>query len=240
MTTQPEFLIDTILPANEVHLLAGPTGAGKTRWLLKTLKDKWERGKPVLGYKSHPVQWCYVAADRSMESVNRTFTAIGLNPKEINIIPAWGKNKLTLPQILDRIEASKARMAVIEAFQSFSDSMDKQSVKGFLNSVQTQADKGLTIIGVCESPKMKPYEKYENPRQRVSGVASWGHFSDTIMLVEPHNNPETRADSGRILHVCPRNGPMKVYLGGFSSDGTISFYQDTDELEDDEIQYQME
>lgn len=218
-----EFLIETILPANEIHLLAGPTGAGKTRWLMQAIKNQWENGNPVLGFESHPVPWVYIAADRSMRSVHRTLKGIGLDPETINIIPAWGKDKLTLPQILDRIVEQKAQLAIIEAFQSFSDSVDKQSVKSFLSAVQNAVDsENLTIIGVCESPKMKPYEKYDNPRQRVSGVASWGHFSDTIFLIEP-SDATTPSNPTRKLFVCPRNGASLELNGKFTKDGILDF-----------------
>lgn len=216
-----EYLIDQILPSQEIHLLAGPTGAGKTRWLLQALKNQWEKGLPVLGFESHPVPWCYVSTDRSMRDCYKTFKSIGINPLDMNIIPAWGKEYKSMAQILDAIGKLNAKLAVIEGFQSFSDSIDKQRVKDHLRSIQTQADDGLTVIGVCESPKMKPHEVYANPRQRVSGVAAWGHFSNTIFLVEPAS--ATPGDPGRLLTVCPRHAPDFQVAANIAPSGVLEF-----------------
>jgi hypothetical protein len=77
----------------------------------------------------------------------------------------------------------------------------------------------LTILGVMESPKMKPSERYSNPRQRISGVASWGHFSETVMLVEPI--PGSESSPQRVLHICPRNGQALEIPMEFKEDGWL-------------------
>jgi RecA-family ATPase len=220
------FLVDELLPENEIHLVAGPSGAGKTRWLLHTLKQ-WETGAPVLGHPSHPCKWAYVASDRSLASVYRTMTGIGVDPATLNIIPAWGKDYKTLPQIFDAVQLAKAKLVVIESFGNFLDQQTgdqkSASVKGFLKAVQSSIEHmHISLIGVMESPKMKPYEKYENPRQRVSGAAAWAHYTETIFLVEP----EDVADPGspaRRLTVCPRNSAGAIYKAAFDSCGRLIF-----------------
>jgi hypothetical protein len=200
-----DFLIERLLPKREIHLLAGPSGAGKTTWLLGTLAE-WSLGNDVLGCKSYPEPWVYVSADRGVDSVARTLASMNL-PMPPNIIPAWDK-RMTYCAILDEIIATKCKFAVIEAFGSFVDPpANSACVKRFLMNISYGArTHDLTFWGVVESPKMKPYEKYENPRQRVSGAASWGHFTETIFLIEPLDvgNPK---DGKRALFVCPRQGP---------------------------------
>lgn len=34
-----EFIIDSILPKYELHLIGGPPGAGKTTWLFQFIED---------------------------------------------------------------------------------------------------------------------------------------------------------------------------------------------------------
>ncbi|MBO0887479.1 AAA family ATPase [Candidatus Bathyarchaeota archaeon] len=221
--TRPEFLIEKLLPANEIHLLAGPSGAGKTRWLIQMLKNEWERGFPVLGYHSNPVPWCYIGSDRSTKSVRRTISDIGIDPDTINIIPCWGRDRKTMAGIEQVIEDSGAYLAVIEGFAGFCDGDNSHHVRNFLCTVQAWIQhKNLTIIGVVESPKMKPYERYENPRQRVSGAAAWAHYSDTIMLVEPRDSRHPKLPD-RILHICPRNASALEVHGGFTEDGRLIF-----------------
>jgi hypothetical protein len=218
----PKYLIETILPKREVHLLGGPSGAGKTRWLLTTLLMHWRHGLPVLGYKSYPVPWVYIAADRTLDSVGRTMAGMGLSLSGIPIVPAWD-DKLGLNGIFDGIDKAGASLAIIESFGSFVEPpYNSNNVKSLLQLCSRACQKGnLTIIGVVESPKMKPYERYENPRQRISGAAAWGHFSETIFLVEP--DPKDPESLNRTLWVCPRNAPMIKKTGSFSTAGTIEF-----------------
>jgi hypothetical protein len=82
----------------------------------------------------------------------------------------------------------------------------------------------MTIIGVVESPKLKPQERYENPRWRVSGAAAWAHYSETIFLIEPSfakdiDKPE------RKLYVCPRNAPGMELKGAFDKHGRLTFHR---------------
>ncbi len=209
------YLVDVILPENEIHLLGGPSGAGKTRWLLHTLL-KWEKGEQFLGYTSHPAPWVYVAADRSVTSVERTLSGMGIDPGRITAIPAWDKG-MKINELMDAIEKCRAHLVVWESFGSFVDEPAQgHQVKAFLSRMNRfcrQID--TTIIGIMESPKMKPYERYANPRQRISGAAAWGHFSETIMLVEPDMDlmDDDPANPYRYLYVCSRNGPaMKLKL----------------------------
>lgn len=222
----PEYLIDVIMPAREIHLLGGSSGAGKSRWLFHSLRQ-WQAGNPVLGHASHPVPWIYVASDRSLLSVERTLRSMGVDPQEIPVVPAWDK-RMSLSAILDAIQESKAKLAVIESFGSFVEPpYNSWSVKAFLSTIyKVVRQLGITVWGVVESPKMKPYERYENPRQRISGSASWGHFTETIFLVEPANL-ENPTDPGRILTVCPRNGAAIELTGSFDSSGVLVFETQT-------------
>lgn len=217
-----EFLIDVILPKGEVNLVAGPSGAGKTRWLLNLLLD-WEMGKPVFGYDSHPVPWVYVGSDRSIKSVERTLSGMGIDPNRIDTIPAWDK-EYNVNQMMDAVDKSGAKLAVIESFGSFVEPPENgKQVKAYISRMSRWCrQKEITVIGVVESPKMKPYERYENPRQRVSGAAAWGHFSETIFLVEPTDVKDPKLPA-RMLYVCPRNAPGAVYESAFDEVGRLIF-----------------
>lgn len=222
------YLVDVILPENEIHLLGGPSGAGKTRWLLNTLLQ-WEKGEDFICYPSHPAPWVYVAADRSVSSVQRTLSSMGIQPGLITAIPAWDKG-MGISEILDAIEKCRAHLVVWESFGSFvEEPAHGQQVKKFLSRMNRfcrQVD--TTIIGIVESPKMKPYERYSNPRQRISGAAAWGHFSETIFLVEPDPDcmDDDPANPYRFLYVCSRNGPAMKLLMCFDLQGCLQVVHD--------------
>ena len=222
------YLIDEILPARRVHLLGGPSGVGKTRWLFDTLL-KWEAGKPIFGLASHPVPWVYVPADRDLESVEETLATMGIKKGAIDIIPAFGRHAKTWSQITTAAAERGAELVVVEALAGFCDAPGlHHQVRAFLNSVYTQiyptinAPRGMTIMGVMETPKMKPHERYENPRQRISGVATWAHSTETIMMLEPAD-PKHPKKPERILHICPRNARAQELSGKMDLTGHVIF-----------------
>jgi hypothetical protein len=68
---------------------------------------------------------------------------------------------------------------------------------------------------------MKPSEMYENPRQRISGVATWGHYAETVFLLEPFD-PKSPADPFRMLNICPRNGAGITIELAFNDKGHLN------------------
>jgi len=218
----PHFLIETLLPACELSLMAGPSGAGKSRWLFDNIL-RWQKGEEILGHRSFPVPWLYVSSDRSEASVKRTFEDMGIDPNEVPLLPAWDM-ELEFNGILDEIQKRRPGLAVIESFGSFVDPpANGKCVKQHIQrSARFMRRTGTTIWGVMESPKLKPFERYENPRQRISGAAAWGHFSETIFLLEP-SNPKLPQDPGRTLYICPRNGAGLSLDMVFDSKGHINY-----------------
>jgi RecA-family ATPase len=218
----PEYLIDVILPARETSLMAGPSGAGKTRFWLPMMIHEWSKGLSVLGFKSHPVPWVYVASDRSEKSVHATLSDMGIHPSTFPMIPAWDR-AMTISQILDAVKQHQAKFAVIEAFGSFVESRHHCAIKQFLQAYHKMArGMDLTTLGIMESPKQKPHERYDNPRQRVSGFAAWAHFTETIVLVE-FIAPADVSNSQRLLTICPRNAPAFERAGTFDHQGILRF-----------------
>jgi len=230
--TIPTYLIDLILPAFEVHLLAGTSDAGKTRWLFHMLLE-WEQGHEIFpgqGLQSNPVPWVYVAGDRTERAAIRTLADMGLNPSQIPLIPAFGSSHKSIPQIIECAKSKGAHLIVIEGFQKFIEGPGQsRDVQEFLENMSGYTDPtqkgGCTILGVVESPKLKPHERYEDARQRVSGVSAWGYYSNTIFLIE-RNKADLKAgiDSpSRTMFVCPKQGKRLTLAGGFDSAGHLTF-----------------
>jgi hypothetical protein len=207
-------VVDTILPEQAIHIVAGPTGAGKSRWLLEMLQD-WQAGRDVLGYKSHPRPWLYVSGDRQQIEVERTLLSMGLQPGNVPIMPAFGVMPVMgALGILEEAERREAELLVWEGFGKYVEAnAGGNAVTRWLNMVTwrlshtqngTKRFKPLTIIGVMEQPKMKPKDQYQNARQRISGPAAWGHSASTIILVE-HGDKSCKGPK-RTLELYPRDG----------------------------------
>lgn len=221
-------IIDGILPANRVHLVGGVTDAGKTRWIIPAMLQI-EKGQPLLGCQTHaPASWLYVAADRLLDEAENTIRTMGLNPTAIRILPAFGThNKTWLEIILDAQRLTpQPELLIIEGFQDMCDE-DRRSVKEFLGRISGYCPpsrdfaNGLTIIGICESPKMKPQERYRNPRQRISGVSAWSYHSSTVVMIEAFEKDDALETPNRTVWICPKNVPRRKLAAVFDTQGQL-------------------
>src|SRR3990170_2740164 len=76
-------IIDTILPAREVSILAGASGAGKTTLVMQMLKSL-QRNESVFGHVAqHHQRIGYIAADRNWKAYARLAATVGLDLSHI-------------------------------------------------------------------------------------------------------------------------------------------------------------
>lgn len=187
-------LIEGIFPQQSIHLVAGPTGAGKTRWLLEILLA-WDKELPVLGRPTYRCPWLYVSGDRAEIDAVGTMISLGIDPAEIPLLPAFGvMPPMSALDVLREVDKLEAQLIVWEGFGQYVESnAGSSAVKRWLNLMtwalthhedKAERENPLTIIGVMEQPKMKPRDQYLNPRQRISGPAAWGHSASTVVLIE--------------------------------------------------------
>lgn len=216
-----DFLVDTILPTQEVHLIGGPSGSGKSTWLLQFI-ESWRAGKPLLGYPSHPEPFVYLSADRSDRSVRRIFERLKLTPEDFRFETAMSISSQSLILVLNELRRRHPDTTVffIEGFQSFTPQHkmnDYGIVANFLTTLLRYCtEHKITIFGVCHATKTKKDEGYENPRQRLNGSVAWAAYSETIIFIEPAN-PSDPNDSSRRVMVLPRNAAEKSYLMEFKN-----------------------
>lgn len=224
-------LVDTILPARRVHLLAGVSDAGKTRFIIPAMLD-FQNGKPFLGYTSHPTPWAYVVGDRTLEEAHDTIRSMGLEPDNIPIIPAFGKDNKSMNQIM--LSAAQLnptpQILIIEGFSDLVQGNDtRKDVRLFLSQAAAYCvdpsgfPEGLTILGIVESPKMKPDERYRNPRHRVSGVSSWGFHTSTVLLIEEAKTDHSLETEERIIWACMKNSKRRKLGARFDSRGQLRY-----------------
>lgn len=176
----------------------------------------------MLGHKSYPVPWVYVPMDRVYSSVEATLLDLGIDPLDINVIPAVDVNMRSINEVIDAATELKCKLIVVEMFSYLMQMPEtKEAVVSFMGATQRAlAGTGLTIIGTMESPKQHPKDRYKNPRQRISGPASWGHCAETIILIEPVSSQAENSPQ-RIIQVLPRNGPHEVHRARFHTNGKL-------------------
>jgi RecA-family ATPase len=217
----PEFLIEGILPANEVHLLGGSSGSGKTTLVFQTLAD-WQDGLPVWGHESYPAPYSNLSLDRSRSSVTRTLERLDLANKLTRILcQEHFKKAHTVADIVNvaRKEHSDSTFFIIEGFQTLAGDKGNSyaPVANLLrNSASICSDHGITILGVTHSPKMKVDESFQHSRELILGSVAWGAYSDTIITVQLDE-----ATGNISVRVSPRNAPAESFHYVFGQNGVL-------------------
>jgi hypothetical protein len=217
-----DHLIDRLLPEREVHLLAGPSGAGKTTWLTAFLHS-WSHGEAIFGNKSHPAPYLYISLDRSYSSVLRTLDRLGMAHDQFPFYEPPDSITSATPLIKIIEDAKKkhpdVRLVVVEGIASRvpdGKSNDYKIVADFLLSLRKTCEKlDITVLGVAHTTKTKGEDRYENPRQRIAGSVAWGGFSETIIILEPKDPEDVSENAPRELMLLPRNWKEQVFEYGF-------------------------
>lgn len=225
MTYKRHFLVDNILSHRRIHLLGGISSAGKTRFILPAMV-KWAKGENFLGFPSHPVPWAYVSGDRKLDEALETIDDLKMNPNDVPIIPAFGADDKNVEGILNEASKKGYQLLVWEGFGDFCPPPShKHQVRSFLSSLSSTCDRftnGLTILGIMESPKLKPHEMYKSPRQLISGVSSWGYHTSTVMMIL-HEDPDDETNSRRVLRADIKGYPRFKCEGDYDYNGHVVF-----------------
>ena len=198
------YLIDSILPENELHIFAGPSGAGKTRLLFQGLQE-WQADQTFLGFKCRPFpETLYLACDRSVASVEETLSAF---PK---LTLNWDSIRGTDTSFLNtfRSKYPKIKFLILDGIATLVPDgriNEYGTVSRFLCQMgQYCTAHKLTTLGIGHSAKTKQNEVYANPRQRILGSVAWAAYAETIFNLEPIK-PDDPTQTCRRLFIGPRN-----------------------------------
>jgi hypothetical protein len=222
-----DYLIDQLLPTSRLNLIGGNSNVGKTRFLLPMLLD-WQAGCPIMGFPTNPVPWAYVVGDRLLVEAHDTCKTMGIDPKRIPMIPAFGEHNKSYRAVLKEAETRKLGFLLWEGFADFCDGERKKEIRDFMSTISAYChmpqffNASLTILGVMESPKLKPHETYSDPRQRISGAAGWGYHASSVLLIESVE-PTNLENPNRIMHCSVKNGISFSIGGAFNPLGQLRF-----------------
>lgn len=221
------FLIDEVLPQGRVSLLGGVSDVGKTSFILPLLLE-WEQGKPVLSKPSHPVPWAYVSGDRLLQDAHDKLNQLGIPKTAIRMIPASGRDHKGWLSILFAAArlVPRPEFLVVEGFsemcgESRAEVITHLEETGAMCQGCQEFPTGLTVLGIVESPKQKPYERYPNPRQRISGSSAWGYKASTVLLLESVKGDEELLTDRRVLYVCAKIGKRRKLDAQFDAVGRL-------------------
>jgi hypothetical protein len=220
-----EYVIDKIFPTNKLHMISGPSGAGKTTFIFNMIRD-WSIGADVLGHKSNPSKYLYIALDRDTDEIDNRIEAAGLDPAMIphlSILEAG----LTMKKLLDRVPLD-TRVLFIDGFAVLTP-MGKHSdysiVADFLRLTGAiLKQRQLTIFGTPHATKTKQGEEFTHARHKVLGSVAWGAFSSSLLFIDSEDSRDVNCNT-RIVEVLPRCAAPERHrfslneLGGFVYEG---------------------
>jgi hypothetical protein len=223
---QTPYIIADLFPVRRVHLLVGPSGAGKTRWLFPMISD-WLASKQIFERNSYPLPCGYLACDRPAEAAKETLSALALpnmSPDNFPIKSMMDLDKEFHYDCLPTMFSPHVRVIFVEALAALLPNgkiNDYHSVLKFFKALYKICTRSnLTIIGSVHQPKMREDESFSHPRDKVLGSVAWAACSDTVILIEP-DNPRNTQSTRRRMTVLPRNESHFEYTLDFNDLGHL-------------------
>ena len=198
-----------------VSVVGGPSGAGKTTWIIQFFLA-WAKGYKVFGRTVCPKKFQFITFDRRKGSLRRSLRRMRLSENIFPRKPISPPDGMPLKQVIERLwkddpTSKEVRVFVVEGIDmNIPKFGDAGEIKKYLAELQAFCEQHtLWIIGTMGSPKAKPGEQYAAPRERLLGTTVWGRMIETIVFIQPQGaeNPDTI----RELHLLPRDGKSEKY-----------------------------
>lgn len=206
MDNNPQFLVERILPVECVHLVAGPSGAGKTTFMFQFILD-WSSGTSCFGFDAHPLPYAYIALDRKTKEIEDRIKAAGLPLEQVPLISMGEDEDVSLHKVIAKVPQG-TRVLFIDGFQAMM--MDGQAMNDYVKvrNFMAKLNKvcsihSLTIFGITHATKTKANERFFRPRDRIVGSVAWAGMASTIILVDPENDEDVE-NKRRIVTILPR------------------------------------
>lgn len=236
------YLIDRLIPSNEISFVFGSPGAGKSTFLCH-LGTHLIAGKPFefagRVFSTSKIELGYAAYDRSTDSIGDLLTKYGLQDKiqwrsyrnvskpdgsdqrKIEDIPADFPNCSTI--IIDglglTIPTGKTNEYCI--------------VGNYVRYCGTVAERyQRTLLATLHSPKARLGEGISNPRMGALGSIAFPGIGEAMMQVE-HSDLTKPEDPNRFIRIMPHDGPALQSNWMFTDTGLLIECQDPTAQADD-------
>jgi hypothetical protein len=206
----------------QVHLVAGPSGVGKSRWLYPALSAQFNK-EEYFGHPSFGLPYLVIALDRGGHSLTRTLNSMDLGSirKHIQELD-YCTGAEAFKKIRDLVEKCAVTPAVllIEGLDIMVEKPnDPAPVAQFLKMLAKLAfHYHIAIIGTVGSPKMKQKDGgFTSDRDSIFGSAIWGRMTDTIVVMKFIQNKSSGEveDAFRKMKVMPRDGAPEKFVATF-------------------------
>lgn len=220
-----EYVLEDIIAENQVNLLAGGSGSGKSR-LLFMLRAAIELGGKLFGRQTKQVRWGYIAGDRTSSSIHETLSRMGLSMPvfscvDNNLIGARVQD--VFPLLVDAL-GYRPEILAIDGFTSFVPKGELNNyavVAKWLGELQNWCDREkVTVVGCCHTTKTREGEKLLDPRQRIVGSVAWASYSEGVIVIDKPFE-EGEKEPWREISLCSRNHGTKIIHATFDETGWL-------------------
>lgn len=212
-----DWLIEDIFDKGRLHMICGPQGSGKTRFLLRLIHD-WSQGIPVLGHASNPAKFVYIDAARDRKSIKVALRSLGINPSDFFLIDWNEMTNATFNDLLNKIPEETEvifidNLAMMLQSENHSDpSSSYTTVFKFLSKLKNWMIKNnKTIIFTHTFIKSEVGHKYSSPRSKVYGAQAWLQSCETAIMFD-EENPQDLRDPYRVLDILVKNYQPKDHI----------------------------
>jgi hypothetical protein len=178
-------MVEGLFPLNELHIIAGFSGGGKSTWLYNMIYD-WLHKKDILGRKSNRYPFCVFINDRSKAGTLRTFERLGVNPQ---FYPLADKLKLPGATLAEKISGLKRqnpalRVIFVEGLQiGLADTNDYGAASVALEELNALCqNEKITVIATTHVAKAIGENE---DRSAILGSVAAGAMAETVIVMKP-------------------------------------------------------
>jgi hypothetical protein len=224
-----EYLVDGLFTTRTVHLIIGPSGAGKTTWISQVIRD-WRIGLPILGRASHPKPFGYISLDRGYDEYGDIWKKVGL----VEDFPmyfmreqeGWWTGSARWKTIIQDIaqEHPDVKVWFLDGLTNITPDgkiIDYGVVAQFLLEMGAWCEhKNLTIMGLGHTTKLKEGSGIVQARECAIGSVAWAAYSSGLVKVMP-TNPGDADCPLRTINLQPRGSAPQTIEYTFTDQGVL-------------------
>jgi hypothetical protein len=202
----PKFLVDSVLPANEVHLLYGPISEEITLFCLQNVAT-WLEGEEILAHASYPQPACYVACGHSLASLRWHMERADIDPGQLphlSMLDHVQHEDRTVDSALRlaRAVVPNLRLLILDGMYTLCPghiNFFHDASKFLIATTQLCKEQRITILGCVTAVKSRDGESQASARDRLPGSIAWATLTSTKILFEPNRIDRYTDDTRRAV-----------------------------------------
>jgi hypothetical protein len=231
-------LVTPLLPEQEVSIMAGAPGAGKTRWLMQMIASL-QRGEPVFGLPARKgLRLAYIAADRSWASYEHWAHLAGVDLASLPIRKLTDDTSINLKLLVQNpmsfLEEGllkpllPADLIVVDPLIIFLGGNIRDYTANAVKLIRLNRyckANQVTLLGTHHAGKARTDYGFKRPQDRISGTAAFLGYSSTQIFL---NTPEESGNPFHELHVISHTAPPLILTFDVAKNGlfTPSFIEE--------------